>query len=76
MYQPFQPPVPPPPPPRDPLAVAFGNASLLGIGYFLLGRRGLGVLTTLGTLVLALVQAWWVRSGWLEIAFLVWWVLL
>jgi hypothetical protein len=45
-------PVPEPTPVRpDRLAVAIGNASLLGVGYLLLGRRAWAVVTGLVTLV-------------------------
>ncbi|MBO3679958.1 hypothetical protein [Streptomyces sp. NEAU-YJ-81] len=43
-------PAPPAPRPHDPLAVALGNASLLGVGYLLL-RRGLAVLAVAVVLV-------------------------
>ncbi|MGH3240357.1 MAG: hypothetical protein ACRDNL_08245, partial [Spirillospora sp.] len=48
------PPEPPPPPARvnDPLAVAVGNASLLGIGYLMMGRRRTAIGTGLVTIVL------------------------
>lgn len=68
-------PGPPPPPPQprrqDPLAVAVGNASLLGIGYWLLRRRLLAAVTLLLTVVLIAIVA----SGqtWAEILLLVWW---
>ena len=61
------------PEPRDPLAVALGNASLLGAGYFLLGRRRLAVLTGLVTVVLVVLHAAAFRSGWSGAALLLWW---
>ncbi|SDY99160.1 hypothetical protein SAMN05421504_108162 [Amycolatopsis xylanica] len=64
----------PEPAPRDPLAVAIGNASLLGVGYLLLKRRGLAVLTWLITLTLVIMLAS-VREVWVEITALVWWLL-
>ncbi|HEY3557615.1 MAG TPA: hypothetical protein VGL05_09135 [Kribbella sp.] len=41
--------------PRDPLAVALGNASLLGVGYFLIRRWFFGIFGLLGTAVLAIL---------------------
>jgi len=57
---------------RDPLAVAVGNASLFGIGYFLLGRRRLGAATVAVSLVLV-AYAVAVARTWAEIVVLVWW---
>ncbi len=62
--------MPPPPPqgtpypgpkpkrlrPHDPLAVALGNASLLGLGYFLIRRWFFGVLGLAGTAVLLVLM--------------------
>ncbi|ANZ42681.1 hypothetical protein BBK82_12320 [Lentzea guizhouensis] len=62
----------PEPRPRDAVAAAIGNASLLSIGYLLLGRRLLALLTLLGTAVLVSVVVA-VPSVWLEVAVLVWW---
>lgn len=72
---PFAPPPEPPRPPRDhdPLATALGNASLLGVGYWLLGRRALAVLALLGTVVLGSLLASTAAWGY-EVAVLVWWV--
>ncbi|MFD8496667.1 hypothetical protein [Amycolatopsis sp. NPDC059657] len=64
----------PEPAPRDPLAVAIGNASLLGVGYLLLKRRGLAVLTWLITLTLVIMLAS-ARELWVEITTLCWWLL-
>ncbi|GGS92259.1 tetratricopeptide repeat protein [Streptomyces chromofuscus] len=69
----------PGPPPRhrprryDPLAVALGNASLLGVGYLLIGRRKLAVTAVLGTVVLVSALVSTASRGY-EIAALVWWV--
>ncbi|MDQ3786431.1 MAG: hypothetical protein M3422_04210, partial [Actinomycetota bacterium] len=49
-------PVPRPRKPADPHAVAVGNASLLGVGYFLLGRWVLGVTAVLGTVLLVVLH--------------------
>jgi hypothetical protein len=68
---------PEPEPPRvrthDLLAVALGNASLLGIGYLMLGRRKLVVATGVVTAVLVSVLALAARSVWFEVVVLVWW---
>ncbi|GAA3296410.1 hypothetical protein GCM10020295_26140 [Streptomyces cinereospinus] len=60
---------PPGPPPRlrrrDPPAVALGNASLLGVGHLLTGRRGLAATAAPGTAVPAWAlasTAWWGRE--------------
>lgn len=60
----------------DPLAAALGNASLLGAGYLLLGRRRLAVLTGLVTIALVTVLALAVRTLSFEIVVLVWWAAL
>ncbi|MFI9170181.1 tol-pal system YbgF family protein [Streptomyces lincolnensis] len=60
--------------PHDPLAAALGNASLLGIGYLLLGRRKLAVTAATTTLVLVLLVVSEARTSY-EIAVAVWWVL-
>lgn len=66
--------VPPPPPkPKDPVAVAVANASLLGVGYLMLGRRLLWLLTALVTAALVVLLVVVTRSGWLELALLLWW---
>ncbi|MFT2015942.1 tetratricopeptide repeat protein [Streptomyces sp. 796.1] len=68
----------PPKPPRrrtyDPLAVALGNASLLGVGYFFLGHRLLALWQLAGTLTLAVV-VWGHAETWCELAVLGWWLL-
>lgn len=61
------------PTPRDPLAVAVGNASLLGVGYLLLGRRALGVLSALVSLALLGVVGGVVHAGWVQWVLLAWW---
>lgn len=61
-------------PPRDPLAVALGNGSLLGIGYGMLGRRVLTALAVLVTVILVTLLATTVRTLWFEIVVLGWWV--
>ena len=61
-------------PPRDPLAVALGNGSLLGLGYGMLGRRALTTLAVLGTVVLVALLATTVRTFWFEVVVLGWWV--
>ncbi|MFL5994430.1 MAG: tetratricopeptide repeat protein [Streptomyces sp.] len=56
----------------DPIAVALGNASLLGVGYLMLRRRGLALAAVAGTagLVCGLVTT---ASPSYEVAVLVWW---
>lgn len=74
---PPQPPTQPPatPPARqghDPLAVALGNASLLGLGYLMIGRRKLAAADWAVTAVLiALVVD--VARPWAEVGVVVWW---
>ena len=76
---PFFPPPPPEPPrkpPRahDPLAIALANASLLSIGYFLMRRWlfAIGSLVVTAGLVVVLCTA--LRTEWLEIVLVVWWL--
>ncbi|WP_143086392.1 hypothetical protein [Amycolatopsis saalfeldensis] len=57
-------------------AIAIGNASLLGIGYLLLGRRAWAVATTLFTLAFLVVLGAVVPGVWFEVLFLVWWAAL
>ncbi|KOV78693.1 hypothetical protein ADL03_39285 [Nocardia sp. NRRL S-836] len=68
----FAPEQEPEPRPRDAVAAAVGNASLLSIGYLLLGRRLPAFLTLVVTvaLVTAVVA---VPSVWLEVAVAAWW---
>ncbi len=63
-----------PPVPGDPVAVALGNASLFGVGYFLLGRRVLGVLAALVSVVLLVVLGSAAGSGWVQWVLFAWWV--
>lgn len=49
--------------PRDPVAVAIGNLSLLGLGYFLIRRVFLGVVGLIGTTVLVLLLCSERKSG-------------
>ncbi|OEV03971.1 hypothetical protein AN216_09540 [Streptomyces oceani] len=60
--------------PADPVAAALGNASLLGVGYLLLGHRRLAALAALGTIVLLKYTAS-VAATWCELLLLVWWVI-
>lgn len=62
-------------PTHDPLAVAVGNGSLLGVGYFMLGRRGTAAATGVITLGLVVVLAA-TRSGWMELVLVGWWAVL
>lgn len=55
------------------MAVAIANASLLGVGYLMLGRRLLWLLTTLVTAGLLVLLIAVTKSGWLELAVLLWW---
>lgn len=70
------PPEPPEPPgapaPFDPVAAALGNASLLGIGYLLLGHWRLAALAALGTVMLLNLTAS-AAATWCEILLLLWW---
>ncbi|AEV86638.1 Protein piccolo [Actinoplanes sp. SE50] len=69
----------PPAPPREPaktdrLAAALGNASFLSLGYFLMRRTVLGVLTLLASLILLLGIVPAVHTGWIEIVAVLWWI--
>lgn len=75
MYQPPDP-EPAPPRPRDPLAVGLGNASLLGVGYLMLGRWRLALGTLLVTVVLVDLLASAFPSVWFEVLLLFWWAAL
>ncbi len=61
-----------PPRAHDPWAVAVANASLLGIGYLMIGRRRLAAANVLITLVLITVLAVLARSVWMEIVVALW----
>lgn len=65
-------PAPPAPRPHDPPAVALGNASLLGVGYLLLRRRGLAVLAVAVTVVLVSLLVSTASPSY-EVAVGVWW---
>ncbi|MEE1931332.1 hypothetical protein V1J52_24750 [Streptomyces sp. TRM 70351] len=69
-----EPPGPPrsTPAPCDPVAAALGNASLLGIGYLLLGHRRLAALAALGTVFLLGLTAS-AAAAWCEAVLLLWW---
>ncbi|HZX02780.1 hypothetical protein [Kribbella sp.] len=60
--------------PRDPLAVALGNASLLGLGYFLIRRWLFGALGLVGTAVLVVLLCTQRKTGY-EFALIGWGVL-
>lgn len=76
-YPPPDPPEPSEPPknpaPGDPVAAALGNASLLGIGYLLLGHWRLAVFAAVGSAWLLNVVAS-TTDVWAEILLLLWWV--
>lgn len=73
---PDEPPKPPEPPraptPCDPVAAALGNASLLGIGYLLLGHWRPAAIAVLGTGMLLNLTAS-TAATWCEILLLLWW---
>ncbi|GAP50130.1 hypothetical protein [Streptomyces azureus] len=80
-YDPPRPPAPADPPaspahpwasPADPPAVALGNATLLGIGYLLLGQWRLAAVAVLGTAVLLDLTASTAET-WYEVLLLLWW---
>ncbi|WP_328504237.1 hypothetical protein OG828_43155 [Streptomyces sp. NBC_00457] len=58
---------------RDPLAVAIGNASLLGVGYLMLRRWRFAAFSVAGTVVVVSLVASTARTSY-EIVALVWWV--
>ncbi|WP_280264796.1 hypothetical protein [Nocardia wallacei] len=58
----------------DRWAIALGNASLLGIGYLLAGRRTAAVGPGFVTALLVVFLAGAARSVWAEVAVLLWWV--
>ncbi|PNG19983.1 hypothetical protein [Streptomyces cahuitamycinicus] len=57
----------------DPLAVALGNATLLGIGYLLLRQRRLAAIAVLGTAVFVGLTARTAETRY-EVLLLAWWV--
>ncbi|MFJ5265174.1 tol-pal system YbgF family protein [Streptomyces sp. NPDC088387] len=67
-------PVPEVPRVQDPWAVAIGNASLLGVGYLMVRKRALAVVSVAVTVVLVslLVSS---ANGAYQIAVLAWWAL-
>ncbi|MFF3817444.1 hypothetical protein ACFYYD_12665 [Streptomyces bluensis] len=73
---PGEPPQPPTPPrarrPGDPVAAALGNATLLGIGYLLLGRWKPAAFALIGTGWLLNLTASTAET-WCEILLLLWW---
>lgn len=59
----------------DPLAVAFGNATLLGVGYLLLRRWGTAVIAIGNTVLLATIVAQFGQPGWLwRVVVALWWI--
>ncbi|MBO0884683.1 MAG: hypothetical protein J2P17_30990, partial [Mycobacterium sp.] len=61
----------------DPLAIAVGNASLLGLGYWLLRRRLLAIAAVLMTaLLIAILGAGLITSTWFELVVVGWWAAL
>ncbi|QUQ68637.1 hypothetical protein [Kutzneria sp. CA-103260] len=78
-YTAYPPPEPEPTPtPRshDPVAVAVGNASLLSVGYFMLGRPRLAVVTLVITVGLLALLVTTVPTLAFEILILLWWLVL
>lgn len=68
-----------PPPPREPaktdrLAAAAGNASFLSIGYFMMRRPGLGVITLLVSFILLFFVVPSVHTVLIEIVAVLWWI--
>ncbi|WP_033294208.1 hypothetical protein [Amycolatopsis jejuensis] len=59
--------------PADPLAAAIGNASLLGVGYFLIGRRVLAAVNLVVTVALVVVLTTVAPYRWFELVVLGWW---
>ncbi|BCY13165.1 tol-pal system YbgF family protein [Actinoplanes sp. L3-i22] len=69
----------PPPPPREPaktdrLAAAAGNASFLSLGYFMMRRPGLGVLTLIVSFILMFFVVPSVHTVLIEIVAVLWWL--
>ncbi|MEV5965502.1 hypothetical protein AB0L70_27280 [Kribbella sp. NPDC051952] len=69
---PYPGPAPKTPARPDPLTVALGNASLLGLGYFLMRRWKTGIAALLVTAVLVVVLVVQKESSY-ELAIVVWW---
>ena len=65
-----------PPRPHDPVAVAVGNASLLSVGYFMLGRPRLAVVTLVLTVGLIALLVTTAPTLAFEILILLWWLVL
>ncbi|MEX5635071.1 tetratricopeptide repeat protein [Parafrankia sp. FMc2] len=61
---------------HDPLAVALGNASLLGVGYLMLGRVHLALVSVLITVELLIIFASSAQVLWFAVVVLVWWAAL
>ncbi|WP_018637758.1 tetratricopeptide repeat protein [Parafrankia elaeagni] len=61
---------------HDPLAVALGNASLLGVGYLMLGRVHLALVSVLITAELLIIFASSAQVLWFAVIVLAWWALL
>ncbi|MFE0023750.1 hypothetical protein [Amycolatopsis sp. NPDC059021] len=61
---------------HDPVAVALANASLLSVGYLLLGRRKLAVFSLVVTAALVTLLVTVARSVWLEAGVVLWWAAL
>ncbi|WP_433328929.1 tetratricopeptide repeat protein [Spirillospora sp. CA-294931] len=61
---------------RAPAAVAVANASLLGVGYLMLGRHLLAVVTGLVSLVLVILLGTVAESVWFVVVVLLWWIAL
>ena len=66
-------PSPPPAKVHDPVAVAVANASLLSVGYLMLGRRRLAVVTFVVTVGLLAVLVTALPTVWFEFLVLLWW---
>ncbi|BCJ41069.1 hypothetical protein GCM10010168_46330 [Actinoplanes ianthinogenes] len=71
------PPMPPPPPKEpkkaDKIAVAIANASFLSIGYFMMRRVGLGLITLLASFILLFFVVPSVHTVLIEIVVVLWW---
>jgi hypothetical protein len=73
------PPPMPPPPPKEPrkadrLAVAAANASFLSLGYFIMRRNGMALLSLLVTFILLFFVVPSVHTVWIEIVAVLWWL--